>query len=181
MTAPRTIRNIALCGFMGTGKSSVGRIVAQQLHFDFLDTDAVIEARGKRTIAEIFAEKGEAEFRELESGIVHEIASRDHTVISTGGGLVVNPGNLASLKQHALVVCLWASPETIWSRVKSQSHRPLLADPQPLEKIRELLKERAPFYKQADVLLNTELRSTRDVAQQVLHQYRIARSVPTAH
>src|SRR5688572_15222440 len=115
MTSPRFIRNIALCGFMGTGKSSVGRIVAEQLRFAFLDTDTVIEARAGKTIAEIFSEQGEEAFRELEHRIVKELALRDHTVISTGGGLIVNPENLASLKEHALVVCLWASPETIWS------------------------------------------------------------------
>jgi shikimate kinase len=166
---------------MGTGKSSVGRLVAQQLRFDFLDTDAVIEARAGKSISDIFAQQGEAAFRDLETKVVHELESRHRTVISTGGGLVMNPDNLASLKQHALVICLWASPETIWSRVKNQNHRPLLAQPEPLDKIRSLLNERAPFYKQANVLINTELRSTRDVAQQVLHQFRVARSTPLAH
>jgi shikimate kinase len=181
MTAPRSIRNIALCGFMGTGKSSVGRIVAEQLRFAFLDTDTVIEARAGKAIAEIFAEQGEEAFRELEHRIVKELVVRDRTVISTGGGLIVNPDNLASLKQHALVVCLWASPETIWSRVKSQTHRPLLNEADPLGKIKQLLGERAPCYKQSDVLLSTELRSPREVAQQVLHQFRLARTAQVAH
>ena len=181
MTAPNSIRNIALCGFMGTGKSAVGRIVADQLHFDYLDTDTVIEARAGKGISQIFEEQGEAAFRAMEKRIVKELERRDRTVISTGGGLVVDPDNLASLKSHAVVICLWASPETIWSRVKNQSHRPLLADPNPLEKIRALLMERAPHYKQAGVLLSTELRSAREVAQQVLHQFRVARSAPVAH
>lgn len=181
MTAPRSIRNIALCGFMGTGKTAVGRLVAEQLHFAFLDTDTVIEARAGKAIAQIFEEQGEVAFRELERRIVSELAQRDRTVISTGGGLVVDPLNLASLKEHAVVVCLWASPETIWLRVKNQNHRPLLKEADPLEKIRRLLAERAPFYKQANVLLSTELRSPREVAQQVLHQFRIARTSPVAH
>ncbi|HWN97370.1 MAG TPA: shikimate kinase [Methylomirabilota bacterium] len=181
MTAPRNVRNIALCGFMGTGKSSVGRLVAEQLRFAFLDTDTVIEARAGKKIAQIFAEDGEPAFRELEHKIVKELAMRDRTVISTGGGLVVNPENMASLKQHAFVVCLWARPEAIYARVKDQNHRPLLKDPEPLERIRALLTERAPFYKQADVLLNTEIRSPREVAQQVLHQFRVARTAPVAH
>jgi shikimate kinase len=181
MTAPRNIRNIALCGFMGTGKSSVGRLVAETLHFAFLDTDTVIEARAGKSISQIFDEQGEAAFRELEKRIVKELALRDRTVISTGGGLVVDPENLESLKSHALVVCLWASPETIWSRVKNQSNRPLLNEADPLEKIRSLLAERAPCYKQSDVLLSTELRSAREVAQQVLHQFRVARTAPMAH
>jgi shikimate kinase len=181
MTAPHSIRNIALCGFMGTGKSAVGRLVAEQLHFAFLDTDTVIEARAGKPIAQIFAEQGEAGFRELEKRIVKELALRDRTVIATGGGLVVSPENMASLKQHAYVVCLWASAETIYSRVKNQTHRPLLKDPDPLEKIRRLLAERAPFYKQANVLLTTDIRSQREVAQQVLHQFRVARVAPPAH
>lgn len=181
MTAPRTFHNIALCGFMGTGKSSVGRMVADQLRFDFLDTDTVIESRAGKVIAQIFAEQGEAAFRELERGLVKELAARTKTVISTGGGLVVDPENLASLKQHAVVICLWASPETLWARVKNQGHRPLLQEGDPLEKIRKLLAERTPFYKQADALVNTELRSARDVALQVLHQYRVARTASPPH
>lgn len=181
MTVPRSYRNIVLCGFMGTGKSSVGRLVAEQLRFAFLDTDHVIEARADKPITEIFAEQGEAAFREMECKVVKELAERKATVISTGGGLVVNPENMASLKQHALVVCLWASPAGIYARVKNQNHRPLLQGPDALEKITALLAERTPFYKQADVLLNTEIRSPREVAQQVLHQFRIARTAPVPH
>ena len=99
--------------------------------------------------------------------------SRTKTVISTGGGLPANPENLASLKTHALVVCLWASPEKIWERVKNQTHRPLLHDPDPQKEIRDLLAAREPFYKQADVLVNTDIRSVREVAQQVVHQFRL--------
>ncbi len=181
MTAPHSIRNIALCGFMGTGKSSVGRLVAEQLRYAFLDTDTVIEARAGKTISQIFEEEGEPAFREWERRIVKELSLRDRTIISTGGGLVIDPENLASLKEHALVVCLWATPESIWSRVKNQNHRPLLKEADPLESIRRLLKERGPFYKQANVLLSTDLRSPREVAQQVLHQFRIARTAPIAH
>ena len=167
----RQIQNIALIGFMGTGKSSVGQIVAAQLHFTFLDTDHVIEARAGKSISEIFAQQGEPVFRELEKKIVGELITRKKTVISTGGGLPANPDNLASLKTHSLVVCLWASPEKIWERVRSQTHRPLLNEADPLAKIRRLLEEREPYYRQADVLLNTELRSLKDVAQQVIHQF----------
>ena len=167
----RQIQNIALIGFMGTGKSSVGQLVAAQLHFTFLDTDHVIEARAGKSISDIFAQQGEPAFRELEKKIVGELVTRKRTVISTGGGLPANPDNLASLKSHSLVVCLWASPEKIWERVRSQTHRPLLNEADPLAKIRSLLEERGPYYRQADVLLNTELRSLRDVAQQVIHQF----------
>ncbi len=172
----RHLVNIALIGFMGTGKTSVGRVVAEQLHFDYLDTDELIQTQTGRSITDIFARDGEPAFRALEQKIVEELAVRAKTVISTGGGLPVNPKNLASLKSHALVVSLWSSPEKIWERVRHQSHRPLLHDRNPQAKIRELLAAREPFYKQADVLLNTDLRSVREVAQQVVHQFRLETS-----
>ncbi len=161
---------------MGTGKSSVGRLVADQLHFTFLDTDDVIIARAGKPITDIFAQEGEAVFRERESRLVEELTHRTRTVIATGGGLPVNPANLASLKTHALVICLWSSPEKIWERVRSQAHRPLLNESDPLEKVRSLLAVREPSYRQADVLVNTEMRSLREVAQQVIHQFRLALS-----
>ncbi|MCW5555755.1 MAG: hypothetical protein KIS67_26810 [Verrucomicrobiae bacterium] len=176
MDSTRTISNLALIGFMGTGKSSVGRLVADLMHFTFLDTDDVIVARAGKSIADIFAQEGEAVFREKERQLVEELARRTRTVISTGGGLPVNPENLASLKTHALVICLWAAPERIWERVRSQSHRPLLQEADPIQRIKELLAVREPFYRQADVLVNTEMRSMREVAHQVIHQYRLARS-----
>ncbi len=174
MTAARNIQNIALIGFMGTGKSTVGRLIAEQLRFEFLDTDALIEQRSGKKITEIFAQNGETAFRELEAQLVAELAARTRTIISTGGGLPTNPANLASLKTHSLVICLWASPERIYERVREQSHRPLLHDPDPLGKIRTLLTAREKFYKQADVLINSDLRSAREVAQQVVNQFRLA-------
>jgi shikimate kinase len=174
MHPARHLVNLAIIGFMGTGKTSAGRLVAEQLHFEFLDTDELIQARTGRTIADIFARNGEAEFRALERQMVAELAGRTRTVISTGGGLPANPENLTALKLHALVVCLWASPEKIWERVRNQSHRPLLHDPDPQGKIRELLDVRGPFYKQADVLINTDLRSAREVAQQIILQFKLA-------
>jgi shikimate kinase len=173
----RLMHNLALIGFMGTGKSCAGRLAAEALHFTFLDTDQVIEARAGKTIAKIFEEEGEAVFREWERRIVEELTRRTRTVIATGGGLPVNPANLASLKTHALVICLWASPETILERVRGHSHRPLLNEPDPLVKIRQLLEVRGPFYRQADVLVSTEQRSLREVATHILHQFHLAQSV----
>lgn len=161
---------------MGTGKSSVGRILAEQLGFTFLDTDEVIEERTGKSINQIFAELGEPVFRDLEKRLVAELSHKQHLIISTGGGLAANADNLASLKTHALVVCLWASPEMIYERVKAQSHRPLLHAPDPLVKIRELLSKREVHYRQADVLVNTEYRSVKEVAQHVLHQFHLAQN-----
>jgi shikimate kinase len=177
VTGTRSFQNLALIGFMGTGKSCVGRLAAEMLHFTFLDTDHVIEARAGKSISAIFQDEGEPAFREWERRIVEEVALRTKTVIATGGGLPANEANLASLKSHALVICLWASPETILARVGGHSHRPLLNEADPLEKIRSLLAARERYYRQADVLVNTELRSTHEVAAQVVHHFHLAQSV----
>ena len=170
----RQLANLALIGFMGTGKTTVGRLVAEALHFDFLDTDELIQSRTGKSIAEIFAQDGEPAFRELERQIVRELSTKTKTVISTGGGLPTNPENLALLKSYALVVCLWSSPDKIWNRVKNQTHRPLLHDPNPQKKIQDLLTTREPFYKQADVLVNTDVRNVREVVQQLVVQFKLA-------
>lgn len=175
MTGERQIHNLALIGFMGTGKSSVGRMAAMHLHYDLIDTDELIERRAGKTISRIFSEDGEPAFREIERNLVAEMNGWRKKVISTGGGLAANDATLASLKQHALIVCLWASPEAIYERVRSQTHRPLLQGPDPLATIRELLAQRTRFYKQADVLIHTGTRSVREVGMQVLHQFHAAR------
>ena len=176
MTGARSVRNLALIGFMGSGKSSVGRLAADVLHFTFLDTDHVIEARAGKSISDIFGQDGEPAFRQWERRVVEELTRRTKTVIATGGGLPTDPANLTSLKTHALVICLWASAETIWERVRGHDHRPLLNEPDPLGKIRELVAVREPHYRQADVLVNTEMRSVREVAQHVVHQFHMAQA-----
>jgi shikimate kinase len=175
------MQNLTLIGFMGTGKSSVGQVIARHLNFSFLDTDSTIESRAGRTISEIFARDGEAAFRDLERRVVEELASRRKTVVSTGGGLPTVPGIIESLKTHSIVVCLWASPEKIWERVRGQTHRPLLNEPDPPGKIHTLLAAREPFYRQADILVNTEMRSIREVAQQVMYQFKMARRAHGSH
>jgi len=159
---------------MGAGKSSVGRAVAEQLRFEFVDTDELIESRTGKSITQIFATDGEAHFRELEQKIVEQLESSTGRVISTGGGLPTRQSNIESLKTHALVVALCVSPERIWERVRHQSHRPLLQTPDPKAKIIDMLAARAPFYRQADVLLNTDNRSMRQVVQQVVQHFQQA-------
>ena len=172
MDAARDIRNLALIGFMGTGKSTVGRQVARELSFEFVDTDNLIEEHAGVSIAEIFDQSSEVVFRKMERDVVAQLVHRDDTVIAAGGGLVVDPANLESLKTHALVVCLWASPEAIWHRCRTQIHRPLLHNPDPQARIRELLARREPHYRQADIIVSTEIRPQREVVQQVVHQFR---------
>ncbi len=171
MATRRIIHNLALVGFMGSGKSTVGRLVAQDLDFQFVDTDSLIEEKAGIPITEIFSTEGEQAFRQLERETILELAKEEKRVIATGGGAIMNPENLASLKSHALVVCLWANAESIHERTKHQTHRPLLQGEDPLGAIRTMLVEREPVYKQADVIVNTELRSQREVIAQVRHQF----------
>ena len=173
MSELRQIHNLALIGFMGTGKSSVGRWVARRLQFAFVDTDARIEEQFGCSITEMFQRFGEPWFRKQERRVVAELAQCRRTVIATGGGLVANGASLVLLKQHSLIVCLWASPERIWERVRRQSYRPLLQTADPQARIRQLLSERAPYYRQADVLIHSELRSVSQVGQQIIQHFKL--------
>lgn len=170
----RQIRNIALTGFMGCGKTAVGRVVARVAGFEFLDTDQFIEEHVGMTIQRIFEEHGEETFRRYEREVVTRLAERENTVIATGGGLLVDAENMGTMKQYAMVFCLWASPESIWRRVKGQSHRPLLNTDDPKQRIIDLLEERKPAYSRSDMLINTEYRSAKDVANLILGQFRKA-------
>jgi len=173
MASKRKISNITLIGFMGTGKSSVGRRVAKILGFRFIDTDQEIEVRVGKPIARIFSDHGEEYFRKLEADVVQHLSKLENTVIATGGGLGANLKNLESLKTHSLVICLWASPKTIWERVRHNQNRPLLQVADPIEKIRSLLAERKPVYKKADVMINSELRTLPQVVQQVVYHFKL--------
>lgn len=146
--APETApgRNLILTGFMGTGKSTIGRRLARQLGWTFCDTDAMIEERAGKPIPRIFAEDGEAAFRRIETEVARGLAELERHVIATGGGIVVGEGNLELLESAGRVVLLEATPEAIWRRVRHSSHRPLLAKPDPLGEIKLLLKQRAPAY-----------------------------------
>lgn len=172
MDNSRRIKNLALVGFMGTGKTTVGQILAHMLRFRFVDTDEMVEAKAGRKIPEIFAQQGEPAFRALESEVVAELETMEDRVISTGGGVILNPSNLQSLRRHALLVCLWAPPEAILERVGRQTHRPLLQCDDPLARIQALLQERGPTYQQADVLINSAHRNPKEVAQIVAHNFR---------
>jgi len=159
---------------MGAGKTTVGRRVAHRLRFRFIDTDRYIEEKVGLTVPEIFARYGEPEFRRLEAEVVQELATMNKVVIATGGGMGANPDHIASLKQHALVICLWATPEVLYRRLRRSKNRPLLQVPDPLSRIRELLQQRMPVYRQADVLMNTGLRSLTELVRQVLYHFRLA-------
>ena len=159
--------NIVLCGFMATGKSSVGKRLAEILGLEFVDMDAAIEAEEGVTIPRIFAERGEPAFRELESRMVERLMNRTGLVISTGGGTVVNPLNLANLKSCGIVVALTADILTILQRAGSGEDRPLLQTEDREERVRELLLKRAPYYAQADITIDTSSLTIEEVVRQI--------------
>ncbi|MEM4390102.1 MAG: shikimate kinase [Candidatus Micrarchaeia archaeon] len=160
--------NITLVGFMGTGKSSVGRLLAKRLGMRFVDTDAIIEKETGASISEIFAKHGEQKFRDIERDVVRRVALEDNLVISAGGGVVLRKENIDDLKRNGPVICLTATPEEIWARVKKSSHRPLLMVSDPLARIRELLAAREPAYALADAQVETTGISIAEVAEKVM-------------
>ena len=163
--------NVVLCGFMATGKSSVGKKLAELSGYEFVDLDAAIEADEGVSIPRIFAERGEPAFRELESRMVERMMNRTNLVISTGGGTVVNPRNLANLKSCGVVVLLTADIPTILRRAGSGENRPLLRTEDREQRIRALLQERAPFYAQADMAIDTSSLTIEETARKILDFY----------
>ncbi|UCH35486.1 MAG: bifunctional shikimate kinase/3-dehydroquinate synthase, partial [Armatimonadota bacterium] len=160
--------NIALIGFMGTGKSEVGTLVAQRLGMEFVDCDAVIEERTGRTIADIFEHSGEERFRRMERREIARVSRQWGKVVATGGGAPTDPANMAALKGAGIVVCLSARPEVIWERTRVAGERPLLAVPDPRARIGELLAERRSCYAQADLTLDTSDLTVEQAAEAVM-------------
>lgn len=162
------MKNIVLLGFMGTGKSAVGRRLATVFHYQFIDTDQVIEEKTHKRVAEIFSEQGEEAFRRLESEAVFDLAERTGCVISTGGGIVLDSKNLDLLQKNGILVLLRCRPEVIFKRVQKRAgQRPLLQKADPLSEIKRLLAEREPFYRRADITLDTSDMNLEDVVQQI--------------
>ncbi len=158
---------IVLTGFMGTGKSTVGRALAQRLGKAFVDVDERIEQRLRLPISEIFARYGEAYFRQIEGEELAQALQED-AVVATGGGAIVDPENLARMRAAGPVVCLTASVDAILARTSSDSSRPLLEHENRRERIEALLAERAQAYAQADVCVDTTHRSPEEVAEAIL-------------
>jgi 3-dehydroquinate synthase len=159
--------NIVLTGFMATGKSSVGKVLAARLGREFIDVDVVIEAEAGKRVADIFAEEGEATFRTLEARAIERLQGRRGVVIATGGGAILNPRNLAVLLADGLVVTLTADPETILARVRSAQDRPMLWGYESLERIRRLTAEREAAYRRAGRQVDTTDKSIERVAAEI--------------
>lgn len=149
--------NVILIGFMGTGKTSLGKLLANKLGRAFIDLDQKIEHDAEMTIPQIFETRGEEYFRELERRAVREVSNRRNVVVATGGGTVKNAENLRLLKNSGVIICLTTDPEEIYRRTERRGERPVLdgSSDERLTTIKNLLAERQPFYAQADYTVDT--------------------------
>ncbi len=164
--------NLYLVGFMGTGKSTVGRLVARQVGFDFVDSDHEIERVQGKPVSQIFAEQGEVAFRAMEREFVERGHPPKRCVVSCGGGLIVPPGMLELLRSRGVVVCMHAPIDTIIQRTLHATHRPLLAVENPEQRLRDLYAQREALYRRSGTLVLTDKRPLREIAAHVLRVYR---------
>lgn len=165
--------NIALIGFMGSGKTTIGKILAKYLDMKFIDIDKMISAREKKNIPEIFEEKGEQYFRKLEREIVLEESLNNNIVIATGGGVIIDNENIKNLKETSFIVYLDCTIECIYERVKNSKNRPLLNVENMFETIQELHKKRELLYKiSCDISIKIDENSNMyDTAEEIKNAY----------
>jgi shikimate kinase len=164
--------SVALIGFMGTGKTVVGRKLARRLGKEFIELDALIEKKAGRSIPDIFRQDGEIFFRELEIATTKEVAGRENVVIACGGGIVLNKINVDRLREKGITVCLTASPEVILRRTsKDNDERPLLAVSDRARQIEELMEYRQPFYEgSAEITVDTSSLSVEAVVKRIIEK-----------
>ncbi|QGG46596.1 shikimate kinase [Heliorestis convoluta] len=160
-------RNIVLIGFMGTGKSTVGKILAHKISFEYIDTDREVEKVTGLTISQIFDNHGEQRFRSEESIVAHKVSTLQQKIISTGGGIVLRPENVETLQSTGLLIELTATPEVIWERVSRRSHRPLIKKEMNAEVIAELMAGREPYYQCADYRIDTSEKTLLQVVEEI--------------
>lgn len=165
-------KNIILIGMMGCGKSTVGHLLDEKIpDFQYVDLDKEIEKEAKKTIPEIFAQDGEAYFRELESKTVQRFCNYRNQVISTGGGAVEKPENRAIMKENGTIFYLKADVKTLFDRVKKTSNRPMLFRENPMEAMKTLLAKREEFYKEADFTIETEKKELLEIVEEIVNEY----------
>ncbi len=164
-------RNIFLTGMMGTGKSSIGEIVARKLAYMFIDTDAIIERRHSLPISEIFATLGENYFRDNEAALLSGVISRELQVVATGGGMLANAENLKLARENGMVILLRAPVDILAGRLANTTDRPLLEGSVPEERLQEIYKERAAIYESIGCSVDTGTDSLETAADKVIELY----------
>lgn len=174
--------SIALVGMPGSGKSTVGRHLARQLAWRFVDSDHEIERRIGGSIRAFFEQHGEAAFRDLEAQVIAELAATPATVLATGGGAVLREANRAALKAHGAVVYLRSSPEELFRRLRHDTQRPLLQVKDPLRRLRDLHAERDPLYRDAATyVIETGRPSVPTLVNMILMQLELGGVIDSAH
>ena len=168
-----SMKNIVLTGFMGTGKTAVGKKLSRLLNMELVDVDTEIEKSQKMTVKEIFKNFGEPRFREIETEMIKKLSGKENIIISTGGGAVLKQENMDILREKGIIVCLMAKPETILSRTSHNSNRPLLHVEDPFGKINELLNFRKPFYERADIMIDTEGKTPIQIAEEIIEKIKV--------
>jgi len=162
------MRNIYLVGFMGTGKTAVGKELARFKKWQFMDLDDLIELREKRTITDIFTQEGEPYFRRIEKRALKEVAKEKKFVVACGGGIVIDKDNISIMKETGMIICLTASAQVILERTSAYTHRPLLNVSEPKKQIELLLEIRAPYYALADKTIDTSKFSIKEAVDKIL-------------
>ena len=162
------MRNIVLAGFMGTGKTAVGKELSRLLSMRLVDIDHEVEQTEAMSIKDIFLTKGESYFRECEAEVIRKHAAEKKLIIATGGGAVLREDNLAALRKNGMIFCLTARPETIFDRISRNDDRPLLQGDERMGKIRDLLTSRTPRYEQAGIMIDTENKTPLQIAEEII-------------
>ncbi len=165
--------NIVLIGFRGTGKSTVGKLLANRLERDFIDSDKYIEDSTGKTIKHIFEEDGEEGFRKMEADVIAKLSGMDNKIVAVGGGAILKKDNVSNLKDNGFLVLLEATPEIIHNRItqdeKTTQQRPSLTDKKPLDEIKHLLEQREhPYKNAADHTINTSHTSIETIVDEIV-------------
>lgn len=161
--------NIVLTGFMGSGKSVIGRKLAKRLNRKFIDTDDLIEKKTGLEIQQIFSSSGEPYFRQLETEVIKEVIKEDNLVIAVGGGAVLSEENMTNLEKNSMIINLQVKPETVFARIKRDKVvRPLLQTEDPLSRIKELLKQREPHYARCNFAFDVSALSVNQAVEKII-------------
>ena len=164
-------KNIVLIGLMGSGKTTIGKKVAEKLNMKFVDTDELIVQKAQKSIKLIFAEDGELFFRDLESEVIEEASRQENIVISTGGGAVLREENVDNLKKNGILFHLFATAEELFKRIKDDTERPLINTKNPVKTLKTIQNNREIFYGQADFKINTGKTSPDEAADEIINLF----------
>jgi len=170
--------NIILIGFMGTGKTTIGKMLARRIGYDFIDTDDLIVNMAGISIPEIFSQFGERYFRQLEQQAIKLAFNRSGIVLATGGGAVMDPANFSFLKENGYVIALDATEDTLWERLKASKDRPMLFSDNPREKIRSLLEMRCPVYHKAHFIVSVDKKTPEQLVDEIVSILRLNLTTP---